>query len=68
MLKMRENSRIPQLRRTINLNKKSTGTKHPGNLGNYEKTKSLNNSNRGRRTQAKGTENILTKILEEKFS
>jgi hypothetical protein len=29
--------------------KKNTGTKHPGNLGYYEKTKSKNNRNRKRR-------------------
>jgi hypothetical protein len=33
-----------------NVNSKNTlGTKHPGNLGHYKKTKSKNNRNRGRR-------------------
>jgi hypothetical protein len=41
--------------------KKSPGTKHPGNLGQYEKTKSKNNRKRGRRRKFKGTESISKK-------
>ena len=45
--------------------KKNPGPKHPGNLGHHEKTKSMNNRNRGRRegeeTHIKGTGNIIRK-------
>lgn len=49
---------------------KNPGTKHPGNPGHYEKTKSTNNRYGGRRrnshTHIKGTENILNRIIEKK--
>lgn len=49
------------------LNIKHPGTKHSGNLEHYEKTKSKDNRNIGRRNQAKGIESIFNQIIVENF-
>lgn len=53
-----------KLKKKLNL-----GTKHPRNLGHYEKIKFMKHRYREREetTQDKGTENIFNKITEEKF-
>ena len=48
--------------RFIGLKKNVTCTKHPGNLGHYEKTKPKNNRNKRRLLVQR-----LRKIIEEKF-
>jgi hypothetical protein len=51
--------------------KKNPGTKHPGNLGHYEKTKSKNNRKRERRrstrNRSKAQKLFAIKIIEENF-
>lgn len=55
------------VKENVNL-KKTPGEKHPGNLGQYAKTKPKNNRSREREdTQVKGTENIFNKTIEEHF-
>ena len=47
---------------------KNPGTKCPRNLTHYEKTKSKKDRNKGRRRKpVKGTENIFSKIIEDKL-
>ena len=51
--------------------RKKSVTRHPGNLGHYEKTNKQTNlriiGTEGEETWVKGTENIYNKIIEEKF-
>lgn len=56
---------IAQSKKTLNLKK---GKKNPGNLGHYENVKPVNKKYRGRRkTEVKGSENIVIKIIEQNF-
>jgi hypothetical protein len=48
--------------------KKSPVTKHPENLGNYEKINiRITRTEEGEETQVKTPENIFNKIIEENF-
>ena len=60
------------LKKMLNLKeRKKSVTRHPGNLGHYEKTNKQTNlriiGTEGEETWVKGTENIFSKIIEEKF-
>ena len=49
----------------LNLKKKNSGTKYPGELGHYKMTKSKNERNRKRRRNSGQRKNTIKRIIEE---